>query len=50
MANKETKTPTKVNKSNMKTLGYIYGSILRVMEGSITENEAIEMIRAVVNP
>lgn len=40
--------PKKTNKSYMKTLGYIYGTILRVMEGSITENEAIEMITIVL--
>lgn len=32
----------------MKTLGYIYGVILRVMEGSLTVEEALEMIRAVL--
>lgn len=32
----------------MKTLGYIYGVILRVMEGSLTVDEALEMIRAVL--
>lgn len=29
----------------MKTLGYIYGVILRVMEKSLTVEEALEMIR-----
>lgn len=33
----------------MKTLGYIYGVILRVMEGSLTVDEALEMIRAVLS-
>lgn len=33
----------------MKTLGYIYGVILRVMEGSLTVEEALEMIRAVLS-
>ena len=33
----------------MKILGYIYGVILRVMEGSITEEEAIELIRAAIS-
>lgn len=32
----------------MKTLGYIYGVILRVMEGSLTVEEALELIRAVL--
>lgn len=32
----------------MKTLGYIYGVILRTMEGSLTVEEALEMIRAVL--
>jgi hypothetical protein len=32
----------------MKTLGYIYGVILRVMEGSLTVEEALDMIRAVL--
>ena len=33
----------------MKTLGYIYGVILRAIEGSITAEEAIELIRAVIS-
>ena len=33
----------------MKTLGYIYGVILRTMEGSLTVEEALEMIRAVLS-
>lgn len=33
----------------MKTLGYIYGVILRVMEGSLTVDEALEMIRAALS-
>lgn len=33
----------------MKTLGYIYGLILRVMEGGLTVDEALEMIRAVLS-
>lgn len=33
----------------MKTLGYIYGVILRVMEGSLTAEEALELIRAVLS-
>lgn len=33
----------------MKTLGYIYGVILRVMEGSLTVEEALEMIRAALS-
>ena len=32
----------------MKTLGYIYGTILRVMEGSLTVEEALELIKAVL--
>ncbi len=32
----------------MKTLGYIYGVILRVMEGELDVDEALEMIRAVL--
>jgi hypothetical protein len=32
----------------MKTLGYIYGVILRVMEKSLTVEEALEMIRQVL--
>ena len=32
----------------MKTLGFIYGVILRAIEGSLTVEEAIEMIREVV--
>lgn len=30
----------------MKLLGYIYGTILRVMEKSLTANEALDMIEA----
>lgn len=30
----------------MKTLGYIYGVILRVMEGDLDVEEALELIRA----
>lgn len=30
----------------MKTLGYIYGVILRAVEGRITAEEAIELIKA----
>lgn len=33
----------------MKTLGYIYGVILRVMEGSLTVDEALDMIRAALS-
>lgn len=33
----------------MKTLGYIYGVILRAIEGSITAEEAIELIRAAIS-
>lgn len=33
----------------MKTLGYIYGVILRVMEGELDVDEALEMIRAVLS-
>ena len=33
----------------MKTLGYIYGVILRTMDGSLTVEEALEMIRAVLS-
>lgn len=33
----------------MKTLGYIYGLILRVMEGGLTVEEALEMIRAALS-
>ena len=33
----------------MKTLGYIYGVILRVMEGELEVDEALEMIRAVLS-
>ena len=32
----------------MKTPGYIYGVILRVMEKSLTVEEALEMIRQVL--
>ena len=32
----------------MKTLGYIYGVILRAMEGELDVDEALEMIRAVL--
>ena len=32
----------------MQTLGYIYGVILRVMEKSLTVEEALEMIRQVL--
>lgn len=32
----------------MKTLGYIYGVILSVMEGELDVDEALEMIRAVL--
>lgn len=32
----------------MKTLGYIYGTILRVMEGTLSVEEAIELIKAVL--
>lgn len=32
----------------MKTLGYIYGVILRVIDGSLTAEEALELIRAVL--
>lgn len=32
----------------MKTLGFIYGVILMAIEGSLTVEEAIEMIREVV--
>lgn len=30
----------------MKTLGYIYGIILKALDGSITAEQALEMIRA----
>ena len=30
----------------MKTLGYIYGTILKALDGSITVEKALEMIRA----
>lgn len=33
----------------MKTLGYIYGVILRAIEGSITAEEAIDLIRAAIS-
>lgn len=33
----------------MKTLGYIYGVILRVMEGELDVEEALEMIRAALS-
>lgn len=33
----------------MKTLGYIYGVILRVMEGELDVDEALEMIRAALS-
>lgn len=33
----------------MKILGYIYGVILRTIEGSITAEEAIELIRAAIS-
>ena len=33
----------------MKTLGYIYGVILRVLDGGLTAEAAIEMIRAVLS-
>ena len=32
----------------MKTLGYIYGIILKALEGSITVEQALQMIRAVL--
>lgn len=32
----------------MKTLGYIYGVITRVLEGSLTVEEALELIRTVL--
>ena len=32
----------------MKTLGYIYGTILKALEGSITVEQALQMIRAVL--
>ena len=33
----------------MKMLGYIYGVILRVMEGSLTAEKALEMIKSVLS-
>ena len=33
----------------MKTLGYIYGVILGVMDGSLTAEEALELIRAALS-
>ena len=33
----------------MKTLGYIYGVILRAIEGSVTAEEAIDLIRAAIS-
>ena len=33
----------------MKTLGYIYGVIMRALEGSITAEEAIELIKAALS-
>ena len=33
----------------MKTLGYIYGVVLKAIEGSITAEEAIELIRAAIS-
>lgn len=32
----------------MKTLGYIYGTILKAMSGEITADQALELIRAVL--
>lgn len=32
----------------MKTLGYIYGVIMRVMEGALTVEEALDLIRNVL--
>lgn len=34
--------------THMKTLGYIYGTIIKALEGSITVEQALEMIRAVL--
>lgn len=36
-------------KREMKTLGYIYGVILGVMDGSLTAEEALELIRAALS-
>lgn len=33
----------------MKTLGYIYGIILKALEGSITAEQALQMIRAALS-
>lgn len=33
----------------MKTLGYIYGIIMRTVEGSLTAEEAIELIKAALS-
>lgn len=33
----------------MKTLGYIYGVIMRALQGSITAEEAIELIKAALS-
>lgn len=32
----------------MKTLGYIYGTIVRAMQGEITPEHALELIKAVL--
>ena len=32
----------------MKTLGYIYGTILKAMSGEISVDQALELIRAVL--
>lgn len=34
--------------AGMKVLGYIYGTILRVMENTLTVDEGLQMIRAVL--
>ena len=33
----------------MRTLGYIYGTILKAMDGEITTEQALELIRAVLS-